>query len=84
MSDYDNTGRAAAWRPKSADHPLSVKCHAHRDIRKGEEFEVAIWKAKDKRSERSPDYTGKVQDKFVPRGSHEPQQRQDFSDDIPF
>ena len=57
-------GSAVAWKPKAPNHPLSVKCVAHRAIAEGEEFEVAIWHEKEKKSDTSPDYTGKVQDKW--------------------
>ena len=93
MSQYDNTGKAAAWKPKKDTHPLSIKCNAHRDIAKGEDFEVAIWPQREKKSENSPDYTGNVQDKWVPQekqGYDGPatnpigEAPADFNDDIPF
>jgi hypothetical protein len=91
MSDFDNTGKASAWRPKKQGAPISIKCFAHRDLRKGEEFEVALW---DNESDnpKAPFKTGKVQDKWKPpqdnmhRGAQPGQTEStpDFNDDIPF
>ena len=89
MSEYDNSGRAVAWKPKKAGMPLSIKVTAHRDLQHGEEFEVAIWRARDKKSEKHPDYTGQCQDKWKPappraNTNSSVSRDQDFDDDIPF
>lgn len=59
-------GEAVAWNPKADKHPLSIKCTAHRAIAEGEEFEVAIWRNAAKEKDTQPDWSGKVQDKWVP------------------
>lgn len=63
-------GDAVAWNPRKENHPLSIKCTAHRDLREGEEFEVAVWRNRDKSSEKAPDFSGHVQDKYVPQTGH--------------
>tara|TARA_R110002020_G_scaffold19701_2_gene67730 strand:- start:241 stop:516 length:276 start_codon:yes stop_codon:yes gene_type:complete len=88
-NEYDNSGRAVAWKPKKAGMPLSIKVTAHRDLQHGEEFEVAIWRARDKKSEKHPDFTGQCQDKWKPappraNTNSSVSRDQDFDDDIPF
>ena len=94
-NEYYNSGRAVAWKPKKAGMPLSIKVTAHRDLQHGEEFEVAIWPARDKKSDNHPDYTGQCQDKWKPAQQQvQPPPRantnssvsrdQEFDDDIPF
>ena len=60
-------GSAVAWNPKTDRQPLTIRCVAHRDIEAGEEFDVAIWPNREKKSETSPDHMGKVQDRWVPQ-----------------
>ena len=45
MTEYDNAGRAVAWKndPDRADKPLNIRCYAHRALKRGEQFEVAVW-----------------------------------------
>ena len=91
MPEFDNTGKASSWPPRKQGAPRSVKCFAHRNIREGEEFEVALWPNKSD-NPKAPDYTGKVQDKWQPPQDnihHGPQPGQTdpvdpFDDPIPF
>ena len=95
---FDNTGQAASWPPRKPEAPRRVQCYAHRDIKKGEEFEVALWPNQTE-NEKAPDLKGKVQDKWIPqerssartphhenRTSREDwmRQQEDPSDPIPF
>ncbi len=90
MSYEPKLGSAVAWAPRAPNHPLSIKCVAHRAIAEGEEFEVAVWANKEKKNEKGPDYSGNVQDKWVPQGQNNPVPQDvpapdgDLNDDIPF
>lgn len=88
MSEYDNAGRAVAWKnvPDRADKPLSIRCYAHRELALGEEFEVAVWEERSKREPSHPDYTGKVQDPYKARANHNSSlsREQELDEDIPF
>lgn len=67
MAEYDNTGKAVTWwTRKSPKAPYSIKCYAHRNIREGEEFEVALWPT-DGDNPKAPKLSGVVQDKFEPK-----------------
>ena len=83
---YDDSGRAVAWKPNRPGLPLSIKCTTHRPLALGESFEVAIWPAKNKKSDRHPDYTGQVQDRWKPRENYNSNAPRDaeFDDTIPF
>lgn len=81
---YDNTGKASSWPPRKQGAPRRIVCFAHRDIRAGEEFEIALWENASA-NPKAPDYTGKVQDKYVPpQRSSQPAPKTDFDDSIPF
>jgi len=83
---YDNTGKASSWPAKTPKHPRKIVCYAHRDMKEGEEFEVALWPNVSD-NEKAPDYTGVVQNKWVPDPSfkrQQPAEREEFDDDIPF
>ena len=88
MTEYDNAGRAVAWKndPDRADKPLNIRCYAHRALKRGEQFEVAVWEERSKREPSHPDYTGKVQDRWKPRANYNSNAPRDaeFDDDIPF
>ena len=67
MPEYDNTGKAKTWwNRKGPKQPYTIICYAHKDIRAGEEFEVALWPT-DGENPKAPKLTGVVQDKFVPK-----------------
>ena len=86
MMENEKPGRAAAWKPTREGLPLSIKCTAHRSLKQGEPFEVAIWGARDKKTDNHPDYTGKVQDRWKPRENYNSNAPRDaeFDDTIPF
>ena len=69
MAEYDNTGKAKTWWTKKGNQPYKIICYAHRNIREGEEFEVALWPT-DGENPKAPKLTGVVQDKFVPKQQH--------------
>jgi hypothetical protein len=94
---FDNTGTVSIWeRGGQGNAPImSGTAYAHRDIKKGEAFDIALWYGKSQ-NPKAPKYTGKVSDPFKPEGSGGGQQRSqpvqsrdfggdDFDDDnIPF
>lgn len=87
---YDNRGKVSLWKnpqwERGSNKPyVRGKAVAHRDIREGEEIEVALW-VNVSDNERAPNMTGKLSD---------PHQRQEqrqqpapdkapFNDDIPW
>lgn len=85
--DYDNRGQIALWskKPGDSDNAPLAKGHffAHRDIKEGEQIDVALWK-NDSKSANAPKLKGKVSDKYNPGSPihDEPAPPQD--DDIPF
>ena len=81
MSYEKKPGEAVAWKPKAPNHPLSIKCTAHRALAEGEEFEVAIWPVQERKNENSPAYSGRVQNKWTPQ---EKQGATGTDDGIPF
>lgn len=95
--DFDNTGTVSIWeRNAKGNGPImSGRAYAHRDIKAGEEFDIALWRGKSQHP-KAPTYTGKVSDPFKPEGGSGGGQRQsggrqyedngggDFDDDIPF
>jgi len=90
MSDFDNTGKASAWRGKGGKAPaLKVKCYAHKDLAAGTEFEVSLW-TNESDNPKAPILKGEVQDPWKPpqdnmhRGAQPGQTASDFNDDIPF
>lgn len=89
-------GDAACWKGEGGAKPiLKIKVTAHRNIREGEEVELALWTNDYKDREGQPDFKGKMQDKWV-NPKHQGNQRKlekevgevfggdDFNDEIPF
>jgi hypothetical protein len=77
---YDNRGKVSLWKNESdnAKAPaMKGNFVAHRDIREGEEIDIALWK-NNSDNPRAPIVTGNIQDKR--------EQREPGSDDgpIPF
>jgi SET domain-containing protein len=64
--EYDNRGQAALWKSTS-DNPkapaLRGTMTAHRDIKEGEEIELAFWRSESD-NDRAPVLKGKAKDKF--------------------
>lgn len=87
MSEYDNRGQVALWRPNS-DNPKAPQARgsfiAHRDIKEGEEVDIALWRNHSD-NPKAPVMKGKISDKqeggSVPQPAPAPE---DFDDDIPF
>jgi hypothetical protein len=88
---YDNKGKVSLWKNEQHEAGSSKpwvrgKAYAHRDIKAGEEMEIALW-LNDSQNERAPKLTGKLSDSR-PRE----QQRQQapavsgaaFNDDVPW
>jgi len=69
MTDFNNLGQAALWKGKG-DNPkapaLKGNFVAHRNIKAGEEIDLAFWKA-DGTNSNAPVLKGKCSDKFVPQ-----------------
>ncbi len=92
MSDYDNRGQVALWKPES-DNPKAPAAKgtlvAHRDIREGETVEIALWR-NESDNPKAPKMKGKISDvrqQSEPRtggGSTDATDPEDFNDDIPF
>ena len=94
MTDFNNLGQAALWKGKG-DNPkapaLKGNFVAHRNIRAGEEIDLAFWKT-DGDNPNAPALKGKCSDKFVPqgrdtqsRGAYMAEQEQgDYDDSNPF
>lgn len=63
--DFDNTGTVSIWeRDGKGNAPImSGTAYAHRDIKKGEAFDVALWIGKSQ-NPKAPTYTGKVSDPY--------------------
>lgn len=80
---YDNKGKVSLWKnpafEKGGKHPwVRGKAVAHRDIRAGEEIDVALW-INQSENERAPNLTGKLSD---PRQRQQQPQTKDA--DVPF
>lgn len=90
MTDYDNRGQVSLWKPDS-DNPKAPAYRgvvvAHRDIREGEELELALWPNRSD-NPKAPKVTGKLSDKYQPEQRQEtsaPAAADDeFDDEIPF
>ncbi len=84
MTDFNNLGQAALWKSKG-DNPkapvLKGNFIAHRNIRAGEEVDLAFWE-NENQTKNAPALKGKCSDKFVPEASSPP--NQDFPDDNPW
>ena len=65
--EYDNRGQISLWgkKPDASENAPAAKGHffAHRDIKEGEQIEVALWK-NDNDNPNAPKLKGKVSDKF--------------------
>lgn len=65
MSQYDNTGQVALWgkKPEDSEKAPDAKGHfyAHRDIKKGEKVQVALWR-NESDNPKAPKMKGKVSD----------------------
>lgn len=86
MTQYDNRGRVSLWKPQS-DHPKAPAYRgsviAHRDIREGEELEIALWPNQSD-NPKAPKVRGKLSDKYQAEQPQQPAAGDDFDDDIPF
>ena len=91
--EFDNTGTVSIWeRNAKGNGPImSGRAYAHRDIKAGEEFDIALWRGKSQHP-KAPTYTGKVSDPYKPEGNQQrqpaPSPNRDFGgddfDDVPF
>jgi hypothetical protein len=88
--EYDNRGQISLWgkKPDASENAPVAKGHffAHRDIKEGEQIEVALWK-NDNDNPNAPKMKGKVSDKYqageaAPAAA--PTTPVDYDDDIPF
>ena len=65
MTEYDNRGQVSLWKPQS-DNPNAPQASgtvvAHRDIKEGEELDIALWR-NDSDNPRAPLMKGKIRDK---------------------
>ena len=87
MSEYDNRGQVALWKPDS-DNPKAPAAKgtvvAHRDIKEGETVEIALWR-NDSENPKAPLMKGKIGDKQAQGGaSKSPSPQEDPDDDVPF
>jgi len=92
MPEFDNRGQVSLWKSKS-DNPKAPSAKgtvvAHRDIREGEELDIALWREHSD-NPKAPIMKGKISDKFQPTGGQEwsraaPQADAGrFDDEIPF
>lgn len=87
---YDNKGKVSLWKnpqwEKGSTKPyVRGKATAHRDIKAGEEIEIALW-INSSENEKAPSLTGKLSDKREqPQRQAQPVASADgFDDDIPF
>lgn len=84
--EYDNKGEIALWGKRDGAGEsapvLKGSFYAHRDIKAGEQIDVALWRNESK-NPKAPILTGKVSDK---RNSGSPvhDQAVDPEEDIPF
>lgn len=87
MSEYDNRGQIALWGKKEDAGPNApaAKGHffAHRDIKEGEQIEVALWK-NESDNPNAPLMKGKVSDKFTPGEPVQSPAQEPLADDVPF
>jgi hypothetical protein len=65
--EYDNRGKVSLWRNSKRQENPNAPAYkgvivAHRDIREGEELDLALW-PNDSDNPRAPQVTGKVSDK---------------------
>jgi len=85
--EYDNRGQIALWgkKPTDSDSAPAAKGHffAHRDIKEGEQIEVALWK-NDSDNPNAPKLKGKVSDKYSAGGSQAQEPKVAVDEDIPF
>jgi len=75
--EYDNRGKVSLWKnDRGGSGPiLSGKVVAHRDIKEGEEIDIALWKRD--ASGNQPVMTGKIQDVYNSSAAAD-------DDDLPF
>jgi hypothetical protein len=69
---FDNTGTVSIWeRDAQGNAPImSGTAYAHRDIKQGEAFDIALWYGKSQ-NPKAPKYTGKVSDPYKPEGGNQ-------------
>jgi len=90
---YDNRGQVSLWKSKS-DNPKAPSAKgtvvAHRDIREGEELDIALWREHSD-NPKAPIMKGKISDKFQPasqaearRHDAQPEMSYDDAGDLPF
>ena len=86
MSNFQpKPGSASLWRNESGNPQAPVlkgNFVAHRDIKEGEEVEIAYWSNKQPKSDKSPHFTGRTSDKWQPPQKEVPGPALD--DEIPF
>jgi hypothetical protein len=86
MSQYDERGNVALWKPKS-DNPKAPAASgtvvAHRDIREGETLDIALWR-NDSDNPKAPLMKGKIRDRQERRQEPAGSASDDLGDDIPF
>ena len=66
MTEFDNRGQVSLW-PNESDNPKAPKYRgkvvAHRNIREGEELDIALW-ANQSDNPKAPKVKGKISDPF--------------------
>jgi len=85
--EYDNSGQIALWgkKPDAGPNAPSLKGHffAHRDIRAGEQIEVALWK-NESENPNAPLTKGKISDKYNPGSPIHDEPAPEPTDTMPF
>lgn len=85
--EYDNSGQIALWgkKPDAGPNAPVAKGHffAHRDIRAGEQIEVALWN-NESDNPNAPRMKGKVSDKYNPGSPIHDEPAPAPEGDIPF
>lgn len=83
---YDNRGNVSLWKSTS-ENPKAPNARgtviAHRDIKEGEELEIALWR-NDSDNPRAPVMKGKISDKRERHSEPASSGEGEFDDDIPF
>ena len=73
---YDNTGTTALWRnekyePGGKAPRLKGHVYAHRDIKAGDKFAIALWDSNSE-NDKAPALRGKVEDLRKPEAQNAP------------
>ena len=70
MAYQPKPGFMSGWKDKGGKNPAAKGTFvAHRNIAAGEEIDRALWHNTKKKQQNSPDWTGKVSDRFQPKQS---------------